>query len=37
MKWELMEPVVEVNCSPTEEDLNSCRLLGSLIARRLRP
>ena len=37
MKWELMEPVVEVKCSPTEEDLNSCRLLGSLIARRLRP
>lgn len=36
MKWELLEPIVEVKCSPTEEDLNKCALLGSNMAQRLR-
>jgi flavorubredoxin len=36
MKWELVEPVVEARCSPTEEDLRNCTLLGSNIAQRLR-
>lgn len=36
MKWQLIEPVIEVSCSPTEADLGNCRLLGSNIAQRLR-
>lgn len=36
MKWQLTEPVIEVKCSPTEEDLRNCRLLGSNIAKTLR-
>ncbi|MBI5076223.1 MAG: FprA family A-type flavoprotein [Nitrospirae bacterium] len=36
MKWQLMEPVIEVNCSPTEEDLQNCSRLGANIAQRLR-
>ena len=36
MKWELVEPVVEARCSPTEEDLRNCTLMGSHIAQRLK-
>jgi flavorubredoxin len=36
MKWDLVEPVVEAKCSPSEEDLGNCTLLGRNIAERLR-
>jgi flavorubredoxin len=36
MKWELVEPVVEVKCSPAEEGLERCEVLGSNIAKRLK-
>ncbi|MBI5633643.1 MAG: FprA family A-type flavoprotein [Nitrospirae bacterium] len=36
MKWQLTEPVIEVNCSPTDEDLNNCTRLGMNIVQRLR-
>jgi len=36
MKWQLTEPVIEVNCSPTEEDLRNCTRLGSNIANTLK-
>ncbi|MBI5639420.1 MAG: FprA family A-type flavoprotein [Nitrospirae bacterium] len=36
MKWQLIEPAIEVKGSPTEEDLRKCRLLGSNMAQRLR-
>lgn len=36
MQWELLEPLVEARCSPTEEDLRNCALLGRNIAERLR-
>jgi flavorubredoxin len=36
MKWELVEPVVEVKCAPTEEDLRNCEQLGANIAKRLK-
>ena len=36
MKWELVEPVVEVKGSPGEDDLKRCTLLGVSMAKRLR-
>jgi len=33
--WDLVEPIVEANCSPTKEDLDSCEQLGRNIVRRL--
>jgi flavorubredoxin len=36
MNWELLEPRVEAKCSPSEEDLRNCALLGRNIAERLR-
>ena len=36
MKWELVEPVVEVKGAATDTDMQACRLLGSQIAQRLR-
>ena len=36
MKWELVEPVVEVKGAATDTDIEACRLLGSRIAQRLR-
>jgi len=33
--WELVEPVVEAKCSPTEEDLQRCYQLGQNLARHL--
>jgi flavorubredoxin len=36
MKWELVEPVVEVKCTPAEEDLRNCERLGVNIAKRLK-
>ena len=36
LKWELLEPVVEVKGAPFEEDLQNCSLLGRNIAERLR-
>ncbi|NJD57689.1 MAG: FprA family A-type flavoprotein [Nitrospirae bacterium] len=36
MEWDLTDPVIEVKCSATDEDLNKCSLLGSNIAQRLR-
>jgi flavorubredoxin len=36
MKWELVEPAVEVKCAPTEEDLRNCERLGVNIAKRVK-
>jgi flavorubredoxin len=36
MQWPLMEPVIEVNCAPTEEALNNCTRLGMNIANALK-
>jgi len=35
MKWQVTEPIIEVKCSATEEDLRNCSLLGSNMAKRL--
>ncbi len=37
ISWELVEPVVEVKGTATEDDIRACRLLGARIAGRLRP
>ena len=31
-KWNVVEPVVEAKCSPTEDDLDACRQLGANLA-----
>jgi flavorubredoxin len=36
MKWELIGPVVEAKCAPSEENLAACEQLGKNIASRLR-
>ena len=33
--WKLIDPVIEAKCSPTEEDLKNCEILGRNIARLL--
>ncbi|MFW6414161.1 MAG: FprA family A-type flavoprotein [Verrucomicrobiota bacterium] len=33
--WELVEPIVETNCSPFAEDLDKCRELGNELAGRV--
>ena len=35
MKWELLEPFVEVRGAPFAEDLQNCARLGRTIAKRL--
>ena len=35
-KWDLVEPVVEANCSPTADDLAACVALGRSVARKVR-
>lgn len=37
VQWDLVEPIVEAKCSPTEENLNNCYLLGQNILKRLMP
>jgi flavorubredoxin len=34
--WDLVEPIVESQCSPTEEDLDRCEMLGQNIVKRLK-
>lgn len=36
MNWTLLEPVIEARCSPTDEDLRNCAVLGRNIAERLK-
>ncbi|MCB1195481.1 FprA family A-type flavoprotein [bacterium] len=35
-KWELVEPIIEARCSPNEEDVNNCILLGKNISKQLK-
>ncbi|MCJ7543962.1 MAG: hypothetical protein MUP47_05255 [Phycisphaerae bacterium] len=32
-KWDLISPVVEAHCSPTDKDLDDCRQLGLNLAK----
>lgn len=34
-EWDIVKPVVEARCAPTEADLQACRSLGEGLARRL--
>ena len=34
-EWENVDPIVEVNCTPTSKDLEECRMLGRHLAERV--
>jgi len=36
MKWEIVEPVVEVKCAPTADNLEACKQLGRNVAGKIK-
>lgn len=35
-EWDLVQPVVEAHCAPTEHDLKQCEVLGQAVVRRIK-